>query len=89
MFNDLLEDDPIIKRKKAEGYAKGFARGKKKALRKAVVIVVEGRFPSLIPLAEQKVKQLNKSYMLKLLLKQVATVDDENTARWLLNTYAA
>lgn len=93
MFNDLFEDDPFIQQKKAEGRAEGIAegeaRGQAKGLQTAVVIIIEDRFPSLVPLAEQKVKQLNKPDILKLLLKQVATVDDENTARWLLNTFAA
>lgn len=100
-FNELLEGDPFIKQKKAEwdakryakeyarGYAMSFEKGKTKALRKAVVTIVEARFPALVPLAEQKVQQLNKPDILKLLLKQVLTVDDENTARWLLNTFAA
>ncbi len=85
MFNDLFEDDPFIQQKKAEGRVEGLAEG----LQTAVVTVIKGRFPSLVPLAEQRVKHVNKPEVLNMLLLQVSRAEDENLTRWLLDNLAA
>jgi predicted transposase YdaD len=97
MFNDLFEDDPFIQEKKAEGRAEGLAeglaegeaKGITQGLQTAVVTVVKGRFPSLVPLAEQRVKHVNKPDVLNMLLLQVSKAEDENLTRWLLETTPA
>ena len=97
MFNDLFEDDPFIQEKKAEGraegkaegLAEGKAEGLAEGLQTAVVTVVKGRFPSLVSLAEQRVKHVNKPDVLNMLLLQVSKADDENLTRFLLETTPA
>lgn len=93
MFNDLFEDDPFIQQKKAEGRAEGLAegeaKGETKGLQKAVVTIIEGRFPSLVPLAQQRVKRVDKPELLNILLRQVAASSDESTVRVVLDSFAA
>lgn len=101
MFNDLFEDDPFIQEKKAEGLAEGLARGlaegevrgeakgEAKGLQTAVVTIVEGKFPALVPLAQRKVRRVYKPDLLNMLLRQVAAANDEEMARLLLDTFAA
>jgi hypothetical protein len=71
---------------RAEGLAKGIARGEAKGLQKAVVSVVEGRFPLLAELAQQKVVKVKKPDALDLLLKALTVAPDEMTARVLLDS---
>lgn len=97
MFNDLFEDDPFIQEKKAEGRAEGLAEGLAEGkaeglaegLQTAVVTVVKGRFPSLVSLAEQRVRRVNKPDVLNMLLLQLSKAEDENLTRWLLENSAA
>ncbi len=100
-FDSLLEENPFVQKKaaeaeekgraegRAEGLVEGEARGKAEGLQKAVVTVIEGRFPPLAELAQQKVTQITKPDLLDVLLRQVVSASDEATARWLLNTFAA
>ena len=97
MFNDLFEDDPFIQEKKAEGRAEGLAEGLAEGkaeglaegLQTAVVTVVEGRFPSLKTLAQQKAKQLRTPEELNMLLRQLSRAQDETLTRCLLEDSAA
>lgn len=73
----------------AEGEARGEAKGETRGLQTAVVTIIEGRFPSLVPLAQQKVKRVNKPELLHILLRQVAAANDEGMARVLLDSFAA
>ena len=68
-----------------EGLEEGLARG----LQKAFVAIVEGRFPPLVELAQERVSQVTQPDELGLLLKQIATIPDETSALWLLNSIAA
>lgn len=67
----------------------GREEGLIKALQKGFVIVVQGRFPPLAELAQQRIAQITKSDQLDLLLKEIIYAPDEATARWLLSTIAA
>lgn len=84
-YNNLLDEDPYIQQKKAEGEAEGRAEG----LQEAVITLVQVRFPPLRELAQEKVTRIATSEKLTLLLQQVATAPDEATARWLFSTLAA
>jgi len=53
-----------------------------------VTNLVEVRFPALSELAQQRVALIRDTGALSRLIKQVGTVPDEATARWLLNTFA-
>lgn len=92
-LDDFLEQSPYVQKKKEEGREEGreigHEEGLAEGLQKAFVAVVEGRFPPLAELAQQRVSQVTKPDKLDLLLKQIVTIPDETTARWLLNSIAA
>jgi len=81
MYDSLLDQNPEIQ----ERVARGEIRGQQKAL----LDLIEARFPALVEMAQQQVAHLNKSDELSRLMKQIALAPDEATARWLLNTLAA
>lgn len=93
MWNNLLEEDPYIQKirakRLAEGEAKGEARGEVIASQKMVLEFVEGRFPSLTELARERVHKIKTTEALRQLARQIAAAPDENTARQILDTYAA
>ncbi len=64
------------------------ARGKIEIAQKMVADLVEARFPALTELAQERVTLIRDTGALSRLIKQVGTVPDEATARWLLNTFA-
>ena len=101
----ILNENPFVQQREAEGFARGeaegeargFARGEAegraegeaRGLRLAVVAVVEGRFPALAELAQQRVAHVQKPDALTIALKGVATAPDEAAARWILDLLAA
>jgi predicted transposase YdaD len=100
-LDDLLEQSPYVQKKKEEGREIGREEGREigreegheeglaEGLQKAFVTFVQGRFPPLAELAQQRVSQVTEPDKLDLLLRQIVTIPDETTARWLLNTIAA
>jgi hypothetical protein len=80
MYDDLMEKDPKMRSIRAESEVKGEA----KALRKVIVAVVKRRFPSLIELAQQRVKSLATPAELDALFEQIESASDESAARLLL-----
>ena len=64
------------------------ARGEIRMAQKMIIGLVEARFPALIELAQERVTLIRNTDALSQLIKQVGTVPDEATARWLLNTFA-
>ena len=96
-LDDFLEQSPYVQKKKEEGREIGREEGREEGheeglaegLQKAFVTIVQGRFPPLAELAQERVLQVTKPEKLDLLLKQIVTIPDEATARWLLNTIAA
>ena len=95
-FESLLDENPFVQKRTLEAEEKGLAKGREEGLevgraedlQKAVITIIEGRFPPLKDLAQQRVLQVNKPDLLNL-LKQVAIVRDEDTARFLLVSFAA
>jgi len=81
MHDSLLEQDPFVHEQRDLGKIEG--------QQKAILIVVETRFPALVELAQERVVRLNKPDELNLLIKQIILAPDEDKARWLLSTLAA
>jgi hypothetical protein len=84
-YDSFVDEDPEVQERVARGKAEGEIQG----AQKIVVGLVEVRFPSLTELAQEKVTLIRNTDTLDQLAKQVATVPDEITASWLLNTFAA
>lgn len=84
-FGSLLEESRFVKKAKAEGLEKGMIT----ALQKAVVEIVEERFPPLAEFAERQVAQIQEPQALHLLVKRVSTASDESAVRRALTAPAA
>ena len=81
MYDSLLEQDSYVHEQRDRGRTEG--------QQKALLDLIEVRFPALVELAQQQVAHLNKSDELSRLMKQIALAPDEATTRWLLNTLTA
>jgi len=79
-YDSLVDEDPEVQER--------VAKGKVEMAQKMVADLVEARFPALSELAQQQVTLIRNTGALSQLIKQVGTVPDEATARWLLNTFA-
>jgi len=88
-FASLLDENPFVQQRKAEGREEGRAEGLAEGLQKALVTVVEGRFPPLVELAQQRVTRVTKPDALSLVIKGLVAAPDEATARLLLDLLAA
>jgi len=84
-YDSLLDQDPEIQERITRGEIRGEIRG----AQKIVLDIVEARFPALKKLAQERVTLIRNTGALSQLAKQVATVPDEGTLRWLLNTFIA
>ena len=84
-YDSLLDSDPGIQEK----VEKSKATGKTEGAQEVLTTLVEVRFPQLVEVAQQKVTNIQSVEMLKQLTKQIATAEDEKTALWVLNSYAA
>ena len=104
-FASLLDQNPFVQKRRAEGkeegraeglvegraegLVEGRAEGLVEGLQKALVTVVEGRFPPLTDLAQKMVVQATKPDALNLVIKGIVSAPDEATARLLLDLLAA
>ena len=80
-YDSLLDENPEIQ----ERVAKGEVRG----AQKIITTLVEARFPVLVGVAQERVVNIQSVDMLNQLAKQILTAKDEQTALWVLNSYAA
>ena len=85
MYDSLLDEDPDIQERVARAKIEGQIRGQQRA----VLVIVETRFPALVEKAQQVVERLNKPDELNLLIKQITLAPDEDKAQWALDTLAA
>ena len=85
MFDSLLDESRIVKKKAAEAEAKGRAEGEIETLRQVIVEIVQTHFPVLAQLAQQKVTKLSDSRQLHGLIMQLTLARDEAAARDVLN----
>ena len=81
MYDSLLDEDPDIQER--------VAKAKIEAQQKAVIDIIEMRFPTLTEEAQEIVARLNKADQLSQLMKQMVMAPDEAKARWALKTFAA
>jgi hypothetical protein len=88
-YDSLLDQDPYIQEQKALertlGRTEGIYEGRIQELRQMLLEVVEEQYPSLVGLAQQKIKQNLRPEVLRQLIKQIISATDESTARKLLN----
>ena len=93
MFDQLLEEDPWVKEKIAEGEARGKAKGEAKGLTKGaskeLVRLVQGRYPALLHLAKARVTKGEPPDVLDALIERLWAAPNEQAARTLLETYPA
>ena len=85
MFDDLLEEDPWVMEKVAEGEAKGKAEGASREL----VRLVQGRFPALLRLAKARITNGESLDVLDALIEHLWAASDEQAARQLLEAHPA
>lgn len=100
-IESLLNENPYVLRKQAEGReegreeglvegeAKGEAKGKALGLQSAIVTTVEFRYPALVNLAQKRVSTVNSLDALSLVFKGMLKAQDENEARLVLELLAA
>ncbi len=85
MYDQLWEENPKIRKIRAESEEKG----KVEALQRAVVTVVNTRFPALSELAEERSKRITKPDALDMMVRLIAGALNENMARQILDLVAA
>ena len=61
-------------------------RAARASLENTALHIVEGRFPDLLPLAQEKLARVKTAEGLEIFITQLALAPNEETARWLLNT---
>jgi len=84
-YDSMIDDNPVVQ----ERVAKGEVRGELRGLQLVMLDTVQDEFPSLIELAEEKAPQIDEPEELRKLIRLIHKAPDEETARWLLNNYAA
>jgi hypothetical protein len=89
MFDQLLEEDPWVKEKIAEGKAKGKAEGRTEGASKELVRLVQGRYPALLHLAKARATKGEPLDVLDALIEQLWAAPNEQAARTLLEAYPA
>src|SRR5438874_692908 len=83
-YDSLLDENPEIQ----ERVARGKAEGEIHASQQMVLEVVKSRYPSLVELAEAQVTLIRQPNDLRKLVVLIFNAPDENTVRWLLNSFA-
>ena len=92
-FESLLDEGHFVQRRKAEsreeGREEGHEEGLAEGLQEALITTVEIRFPSLVDMGHEKIRQIKKPDTLRLLLKGMKTAPNEEAARLILDLFAA
>ncbi|MGB8345220.1 MAG: hypothetical protein WCD86_10075 [Ktedonobacteraceae bacterium] len=88
-YDSMIDDNPVVQERVAKSRAEGKAEGELQGLQLAILDAVQDEFPSLIELAEEKAPQIDEPDELRKLIRLIYKAPDEDTARWLLNNYAA
>jgi len=79
MYDDLMENDPEMRRLREKYQTEGEAKGEIKASREMILTVVKMRFPSLTKQAQQRVTQVTNVDGLRKLFEQLMSASDEKT----------
>jgi predicted transposase YdaD len=100
-FRSLLDESYFVQMRVAESLAEGEAKGREEGeakgreegltegLTEALLTATELRFPALLDLAQERVKQARQPESLRLVLKGVKVAPSEESARFLLDLLAA
>src|SRR5450631_418636 len=86
MYDDLMENDPEMRRLREKYKTEGLAEGEIKALRETILTVVRMRFPSFNNQARQRVTQITNINDLQELFEQLMSASDEKAALVLLTS---
>jgi pyruvate/2-oxoglutarate/acetoin dehydrogenase E1 component len=86
MYDDLMENDPEMRRLREKYKTEGLAEGEAKGRRVTILTIVNMRFPSLREQAQLHVAQVSDVDDLQELLEQLVSTSDEKTARALLTS---
>jgi glutathionylspermidine synthase len=88
-YDSLLDQDPYFQEEKALertlGRTEGIYEGRVQELQQMLLEVVEERYPYLVGLTQQKIKQNLRLEVLRHLVKEIFSAPDEATVRKLLN----
>ncbi len=84
-YDSLIDEDPDLK----ERVAKSKADGEVEGLQKMVLKAVEDQYPTLEELAEKRIEVIRKPEILMQLVQLIYKAPNEDTAHWLLETFAA
>ncbi len=93
-FEELWDTSPRVQKMREqiceqmrEQYRmQGCQEGEMLALQRLLITVVRTRYPDLAEFAQQQASHFNKPDALELLIQQIATAPDTNTARKLLES---
>lgn len=80
-YDSLIDESPDVKKRVAKGAIK--------ELQATVLEAVREEYPTLVPLAQQRVTGIQKINELRKLVRLIYKAPDEETVRWLLDNYAA
>ncbi len=100
MYDQLWDESPRVQRMKAQIREQALKEGKEKekqeikerteiearAFRRALVSMIQARFPNLTEFAQRQVELFDEPAALDLLIQKIATAPDANIARWLLDS---
>jgi hypothetical protein len=84
-YDSLIDENPEFQQR----FARKRAEGELQGLQEMVLEAVKDEYPPLVELAQEKVERIHKPDSLRQLVKLIYKAPDENTARWLLNNFAA
>lgn len=88
-FHSLLDEGYFVQLRREEGRQEGLEEGLVEGLQEAVEAIVEVRFPTLLDLAQVRTRQARTPEKLRLALKGIKVVPNEEAARVLLDLLAA
>ncbi len=88
-YDSMIDDNPFVQERVARGEARGELRGELRGLQLMVLDAVHDEYPSLMELAREKAPLIDKPEELRKLVRLIYKAPDEETARWLLNSFAA
>ena len=89
MFDSLLEESRLVRKKTAEAKLRGLAEGKIEEAQKVILKIVRAHFPSLLDEAQQKIMEIKELALLESMIDQFVITRDENVARSLLSPSTA
>ena len=84
-FDSLMNESPLVQRKRAEGKEEGLRQGKEEGsaemLRSSILDLVQLRFPQLGDLVQSRMAHLVRINELNDLFSKLVIASDEQTAR--------